>query len=464
MAFWECIHRECDLNHLTSTVVSKSGSFVLTILLSCCAVLGAQRFLLPGIYSYVCIVPLVLAIYYFSDKSLRNTLVVFALFISVDNGSDVFVTTAGPVRYLIYLACIYIVFEHIRFSISRTIGVLFLSCIYALQTLLSEIPIDAITLSRDLLLFALICGVVCRSTRSRSFSFDIELLTYLLVVFSLTELANFLLFFSFIEHAYLSYDSVKSLVVLVPFYFIAKRKTLLAIGAVSLVTVVLIAYVTRMIILTYMGTILLFVVIHYGRSFFKMSFIVLLFVLPLLQFISDNQERLKSYKAVAFLSEVQSTKNPMDLFRRLDPVRFEETKLFFSRDWYPLLVGSGFGSGLHDKDDAFNFVSEQQTAFTPQELRSGYFYNLHDTWIDIGLRFGCGFIIWLYGYLVLQTGNQDPYRSMMAMCLLVLVSCASFTNGGLLLTALMFLVMRSPKYNHVKTSKLNDQNRLAYVS
>ncbi len=447
---------ECHLNSLVHQQDNKQRHISLSVILSVCAILGAQRFLLPGIYAYICIIPLLLAFFVFfsnKHKPLRNTLVIISLFLSVDNGADIFQITPGFLRYLIYLVCFYIVIENHRFSIGRCLIMIVVGCIYTIQTAVSEVPIDPITLTRDILLFVIITAIFCRSSGTRFIGFKIGLLTCFLLIFSLTEVANSILFFTIDLHGYMNYDSSKSLIVLVSFYFIAKKKPLLAVMAFILTIFVLISYGTRMILLTYIAAIAIFLIMHNFRSLFKMVAIALLLILPALVFISKNETQMKSYKAVAFLTQIESGQSLTDVFKSMDRVRYEETKLFFSRDLYPLIFGSGLGSGLHDQENVFGFVSIYQTAFSEKELASGYFYNLHDTWIDIGLRFGFGFILLLYYILVIEINNKGPYRSMMAMNLLVLVSCASFSSGGLLLIAIMYLVMINPAFSIPALSK-----------
>lgn len=419
--------------------------YALSSILIGCAILGAQRFLLPGFYAYICLIPLLCAFFYFGDKPVRNTLIVISLFLSVDNGADVYQATPGLLRYVIYLVCFYVVIENNRFSIRRCLILFAVGTLYAIQTVASEIPMDSITLTRDIQLFIIIAAIFCRAKGTRSIVFEVELLTSFLIIFGLSELANFLLFFTIDYHGYMNYDSSKSLIVFVSFYYLAKKKFLMASIVFVLTVTVLISYGTRMILLCYLVALAIFLYVHNAKSFFRMLGIVLLCI-PLVMFVSKYQTDMKSYKAVAYLTSIDLDKGLPEVLKTVDRVRYEETALFFSRDLYSIAMGSGFGSGLYDENGYLDFISIHQTAFTVKELQSGYFYNLHDTWIDIGLRFGFIFILLLYFGVVKEISNKGPYRSMMGMNMFVLISCASFSSGGLLLIALMYLVMLHPSF------------------
>ena len=425
----------------------RPSHYGLTTLVIGCAIVGAQRILLPGLYAYVCLIPFALAFIFFANKPVRNTLIVISLFLSVDNGGEVYQSTPGVIRYLIYLLSFYVVIENTRFCIKRCLILLAMAIIYTIQTVGSEVPIDSITFNRDIQVFILIAAIFCRSKGTRFIPFEINLLTGFLIVFGALELVNYLVLFGSIGYSgYMNYDSSKSLIVLVSFYYLAKKKPLMASIAFVATIVVLVSYGTRMIMLAYLATIAIFLYVHSARSFFRMLGIGLLCV-PLIMFVSQYQEDMKSYKAVSFLTTIDLDGGLEGVMKSLDRVRYEETALFFSRDLYSIAMGSGFGSGLHDAEGHFGFISIHQTAFTVRELETGYFYNLHDTWIDIGLRFGFLFILVLYFSIVHEIRDKGPYRAMMAMNMLVLVSCASFSSGGLLLIALMYLAMLDPKYS-----------------
>lgn len=434
------------MKHTLESVDLRHGHFGVATILICCAIVGAQRFLLPGLYAYACLIPFALAFCFFSNKALRNTLIVVSLFLSVDNGADVYQATPGLIRYSIYLLCFYVVLDNRHFSIKRSLILLGMAVIYTLQTINNEIPVDSITFTRDIQLFIIIAAIFCRSKKTRFIPFDVELLTIFLLFFAAAELVNFMALFTIDYHGYMNYDSSKSLIVFVSFYYLAKKKPLKAGFAFVITIIVLISYGTRMIMLSYLVTIAIFVYVHNSRSFFRMLGVILLCI-PLFIFVSKYQEDMKSYKAVAYLTSINFEDGLQGVMRSVDRVRYEETALFFSRDLYSITVGSGFGSGLYDEKGDFDFISIHQTAFTVKELESGYFYNLHDTWIDIGLRFGFLFILILYFSVTREIKNKGSYRSMLAMNSLVLISCASFSTGGLLLIALMYLAMLNPQYS-----------------
>ncbi|MBM3453655.1 MAG: hypothetical protein FJX80_00755 [Bacteroidetes bacterium] len=401
--------------------------------------LAAQRFLLNPVNAQVCIVPLVLAVVNFNNIEFRNTLMLFALFISVDNVPIGLTLTFAVLRYAIYLIALFILFKNRKYNSKYVflyfIFIFFLSSV----TFLNYADLDFGTLQRDLLIVVLAFPILCSDSDTK-FGINLTVLNQLLVVYIISEVVNIFIRAKlglYLED-YLSYNSTKSFIVLPTFYYLLKGRPKFALALLVFTTIVLVAYSTRMIVLTYyLGLILYFIqngLLRFGRIFSIFS--VLLIFYYILDVFNIDFEALK---AITFFVQLFQSGDLYDKFLFLDPVRFYETKLFFERGLFELLFGSGFGSGLIDVNNVFHFVRLQDTAFSAQELTQRKFYNLHDTWIDLGLRFGLIAIISIYYFIfrsILFSKNMD--LKFLGFAMLILFSCAAFSTQGLILISYIF--------------------------
>ena len=91
--------------------------------------LSSQRYLLPDIYHFICLVPLILGLIYQNKNIiLGNTYLIIALFTFVDigGGADVglhvFRETSSIIRYSIYLAILSTIFIRYRIIINASIN------------------------------------------------------------------------------------------------------------------------------------------------------------------------------------------------------------------------------------------------------------------------------------------------------------------------------------------------------
>src|SRR5262245_48211791 len=99
-------------------LADKTG--VAKLVLYGCAIIGAQRILLQPLDAYVCVIMAGLAVFYFPrDRRMANTALLLSVFLSVDNGALVYAETPGPIRYLLYLACLGVMLYEFRASPKR---------------------------------------------------------------------------------------------------------------------------------------------------------------------------------------------------------------------------------------------------------------------------------------------------------------------------------------------------------
>ena len=423
---------------------------VTNLLLGLSAILGAQRYIFPMVSAHVCVLPLLCGLLGRKFPAVtRNTFILIALFLTVDNGGGTYFETEAWLRYVIYVAVIWDIVSGTVIS-KKKLVVFFLVLIYPiLLTLLYYNSIDIVTLIRDLEFTFLLIFMLCRSSKSGHILLDEASLLKFFSCYIAAELINIILFFNIIDYGYLNYSSVKSFIVFPSLYFLAHSRFFPAAALVLATFVILVAYGTRMILLTYLLSLAIFILfkIRLDKTFY--ATIIGLFILFSIVIVWFKQEpNLMQYKAIAYLVKIDLNESVAETIRSFDPVRYEETKLFFDRGFFEILFGDGFGSGIEAKSGEFDFVRYGSSAFTDQELDSNFYYNLHDTWIDLGLRFGLLFIVAFYGYFVSKVGSAKPLDSVYGMLLIVLFSCASFSAAGLILIAYFFLLIsRSHKTN-----------------
>lgn len=416
--------------------------------------IGAQRFLLAPLDVLICFVPLLMAVFYFNKIELRNTLIFFALFISVDNSPEELTITSGVLRYTIYLFALFIIYR-IRYYNPKSVFIFFISLfLFGSITVFNYRNIHIDTLIRDLFIVVLAFPILCSDFRAK-FEINFSILNQLIVVYILSEVINVFLRpkLGFSTADYLSYISTKSFVVLPSFYYLIKGKSKIAIPLILLTIFVLVAYGTRMIILTYvLGLILYFITI--GILKFRLFVFALIIFYGIFYISNVLNIDFAGFKATGVFVQLFQDGNLGEKFLLIDPVRYYETKLFFERSLFEICFGNGFGSGLIDVKNELNFVKVTDTAFSLQELNQGKFYNLHDTWIDLGLRFGFVSIISIY-ILIFRWMFflQNMNIKFIGFAMLVLFSCATYSTQGLILIGYLLLYTKAHLNNHME--KLN---------
>ena len=114
--------------------------------------------------------------------------------------------------------------------------------------------------------------------------------------------------------------------------------------------------------------------------------LILFFYLSLQYFLSF--EYLQGFKSIAFFSEFYNPENASiyEIFKVLDPVRYAEHQIFFSRNLIEILFGNGLGAGIADIEGYLGFVNYYQSAFSQEEINTNIYFNLHDFWIDYGSK------------------------------------------------------------------------------
>lgn len=424
----------------TNTFNLYKSKWILYTLLLFTSFLSAQRFLISPLDAYFCLIPFVISLIYFKNILFRNTLLLFALFISVDNAAIGLADTFAPIRIAIYLTSIYTLYESNLFNVKYIAVFGVMLTIYLMLTFFNLDNIDFGTLYRDILLLSLVFPVFCSSSTKSKFPIDFELLNCIILVYIISEVVNILIrpLLGFDTSDYLNYISTKSFIVFPSIYYLINKKFKLALPIVFITLIVLIAYTTRMIILTYT---LILILILFKSVRIRMKNILVILVLLVCSFLIYNITNFEfnGSKATTVFIQLFTEGDLFEKFLIIDPVRYNETKLFFNRSLFSVLFGDGLGSGLIDSRNDLGFVKFTDTAFTIKELQEGKYYNLHDTWIDLGLRFGFLSIVLLYLQIFrwLYFKNIKTIQIVGAI-LVVLFSCATYSTQGLILLAYLF--------------------------
>lgn len=426
-------------------ILYKTGkkNIYVNVILYLSSFLAAQRFSLYPINAYLCFFPFLFSLIFFNDSILRNTLLVFSLFITVDNASEDLAITFGALRYLIYIVSIYSLYRTKYFD-SKTIFVFSLVIIfYLLNTLIHNKYIDWATFTRDILLLSLVFPVFCSESKKSRFLIDYNLLSSLILVFLFSELANLFIrpILGYDSSDYLSYNSSKALIIVPSIFYLINKKYRLGLTSIIITIVILVAYSTRMIIITYGLTI---VIIFLSKINLKNVFFISFIVISLIFILNISSFNLEQFKATGVFIQLFTQGDIFEKLLIIDPVRFYETKLFFNRNLFSILFGDGLGSGLIDRNNELNFVKSTDTAFSLRELSTGRYYNLHDTWIDLGLRFGFLVIILIYVHVfrLVFFGKSKIIQSIAAI-LIVLFSCATYSTQGLIILSFLFYNLKS---------------------
>jgi hypothetical protein len=404
---------------------------------------AAQRFLLYPVNAYLCFIPFLLALIYFNDAIFRNTLLTLSLFITVDNAQEDLAITFGALRYSIYILSIYSLYKTKYFD-SKSIFVFALIIIfYLLNTLLHLNYLDWATFNRDIILLFLVFPIICSDSKKSKFLIDFYLLSSLILVFLFSELTNLYIrpLMNFDSSDYLSYNSSKSLIIVPSIFYLINKNYLFGLTAIIITIVILVAYSTRMIIITYVITMFLFFL---SKVNFKNLLFIFVIVTLLIFILNISNFHLEQFKATGVFIQLFTQGDVFEKLLIIDPVRFYETKLFFNRNLFSILFGDGLGSGLIDSNNELNFVKLSDTAFSLRELSTGRYYNLHDTWIDLGLRFGFLVIILIYvhAFRLVFFGKSKIIQSIAAI-LIVLFSCATYSTQGLIICSFLFYSLKS---------------------
>ena len=405
--------------------------------------------MLPGIVGYFCVIPFALAILvYIKQPAKRNTLLLVAIFWSTDNAVFEYGGTPSVVRYLIYVAMFAVLLHRSTIDIRRFSLMMFLAIFYLSITMVFHQNLNTSQLIRDVQILILVFALICFKSRSK---FDLDLSFFFIVMTSylVAENINFFALKSIWQGDYMSYDTTKYLIIFPSIFALFNRSPKTAFVLVALTLPVLVGYTSRNLILVYLCSVILILLtstITQGipkRLISGIGVIVLYSVFIRYDF-TNYFEGYKSLNMTLILKN-----HGISAIQLLDPVRYVESQLFFQQPLYQVLFGRGFGSGIEDISGKMGFVTVYQSAFSADELNSNVYYNFHDVWVDVGLRFGllplAFFLVWAFRLrLGLDRGNFSIW-----VMSVIGFSVAFYSTAGLITAVFMAKVAleckRAPK-------------------
>ena len=159
------------------------------------ATLSTQRYLLPDIYHFICLLPFILGLIYQNKNTLLgNTYLIIALFTFVDiggAGSDyglyAFKESASIIRYSIYIAILSIIIIRYRMNASKIwipVMLLFMPTIITFYNTFNLSSSINTTLLRGDIFVAAMTFLVLTNKNKKIFSFDNNLLCCFLILIS----------------------------------------------------------------------------------------------------------------------------------------------------------------------------------------------------------------------------------------------------------------------------------------
>ncbi len=247
---------------------------------------------------------------------------------------------------------------------------------------------------------------------------------------------------------YFNYSSVKTLILFLPYYLFLKGKNGLGTLFLVLCLIPISNYGTRMIILSSIVLSVLAVIIFLVkrgsfRSIFLASIFFFLCIFSI-QYLLTLPFFL-GFKTIAFLGEFYNPENTSiyEIFKILDPVRYAEHQIFFSRSLFEILFGNGLGAGIVDTNGYLGFVNYFQSAFSQEEINSNVYFTLHDYWIDYGLRFGFVATLFLLHVIAIKPMLSGDYFT--GIFYGVMLICMTYSGSGLLILSLFLKFNQNAK-------------------
>ncbi len=422
--------------------------------------ISTQRFLLSEIYAYICLIPLLYFIYYsFKTKQTNALAYLFIAILSmVDNGGTIYTETHSILRYVIYIISYLYLLSRMRGLNYKYLSYyLFWVTIVLILTILNIINgySNFSTLINDLIIISLVsvifCGRIQLFIDKKDYDFILVLLLSFCFGLILSELIN-VLFFMDITRGYLNYQSTKAIIMLPLIYFLLKKKIIFSI-LISLATVIiLLNYVTRMIILSFLFALLLYIIFYLFKpkfsfrkinfvKFFFYTFFLIILIGVLFYNLQDTQFSLDSNKMTSMFLNFYNSTSLIDTIRILDPVRYVELKIVFNGELINILFGNGLGAAYFDYNNLFGFLGSNGFAFSEQELKTNVYYNFHDVWTDIAYRLGFLPVLLMIYYLSLKIGSNNFLIRVFSFLTLILFFCAFWNKSGIILIFMLLALI-----------------------
>lgn len=417
---------------------------LLAIFAFLCGFLASQRFALGALSSYICVLPYALFVWYLVSNKLDTALsfLVVSLFLATDNGGGAYPETPSAIRYLIYISCVFMLGCLSRPKVEAK-TLFFLATLFfvllAITYSSDMVAFDANTFRRDV--SALIILSLALLYRGKT-TLSLPLLYCTTFGYLIGELLNIAWFFSY-HNDYLNYNGLKAFIVF-PFLYAVffKRNLILSVTLFFLTFLVLVNYGSRMLVSSFVGLLLVSFLVNNISNYGRILVIAIITssVVITFYFIGVRLVDLDvlPHKTLRFVFDILTNVEEVDFIgaiKLLDPVRFAEHQMFFSRPVAEVIFGSGLGSGMVDTTGLLANVGFNQTAFSDEELISSLFFGFHDYWIDFGLRFG--FVVVIYMLYLVSIGQMLKGRMICGILFGLLLINTTFATSGMIFTALI---------------------------
>jgi hypothetical protein len=367
--------------------------------------IAMQRHLLSPINTYICLLTAMMACVYFLKGALSTSvsLVLLSLFQISDMTLGITAVTPSVIKYCIYVVALGLLLSNFNLYFRPKLLLVFILCATLFSVSWAVVPVfsntsffsvsGAITTT-----FFLALIVVCINQKDdKRYEIDNQLMFFGLVGALLSEAINILFFHDVSVHQYLSLSSTKAFIGYVLIASASVRagivvNILLGVGLL-IVTVYFGSRLALLLGIVFLGV---FIIVKGFRSL-KSSWWLGILGLGSLSFAALNIDGLDGLRSVSFLDSSLYTSNLATALYILDPIRVSEMWLFFSQPLYSILLGNGLGSGIYDTHSYLSFVVGEDNAFTPLELKTSIYYNLHDVVLeyskDLGLVFVLGTVV-----------------------------------------------------------------------
>lgn len=403
---------------------------------------AAQRFTLPQVTGYLCLVPLIGAILCFtSNTPRRNSLLLLALLWSVDNAVLEYGATHFSIRYAIYIAAVLALAQGTAILRQRLLFITLLAAFYSAVTIFHADMIRILQFWRDMQITVLLI-ILFGLRPKKAFNVDIPLTVAATTGYLISENINFFAFQSAWYKEYMSYSTTKFLIVFPSLLALLSGRVIVANLLILLTIPVLVGYAGRVLFLLYIMAIFgiaAFMILKRGylRYLLLVGGAAAIIVITASQL--DIYSTLESYKSLSSILLI--LEHGINSVQFLDPVRYAESAMYFQLPVLELLFGRGWGAGLADTGGFLGFVAPNQFAFSIQELNSNIYYGFHDVWVDIGLRFGLLFFALFMLWLLLQVPSRDYSLLAIWVVSLIGVIAAFYGTGGLIATFLLIRIV-----------------------
>jgi len=361
--------------------------------------IGAQRFYLNGIYSFTCLLCFLLSFFYYrKNNQVFYSLLFISIFLSVDYGGKLFNVTPVFLRYSIILTAIIAMIRTCNFYTKKLLIVFGLTSFFLLLTILNQRFVSFPYLQRDILIIVLFSVVFMGNDK---FNMDLKLICITICGYCISEYLNIILFHNYFTDGYLNLDSTKSILLLPMVIFLVTNRVLYTFLYLAFIVPIFLVYGTRMLFFS-ISIIFLTALIKLTTLKRFMIYVANFLLLITIIFEQINKKsddsNIKNYRLISSLFESSENDGFFTFIKALDPIRYDENIMFFERDLFSVIFGSGLGSGIYDENNRFRNISSLQPAFPKEELDSNIFYGFHDIWTDVGIRFGIISVLLYYYY------------------------------------------------------------------